>query len=81
VAEINDIENRKTGEKSAKHKLSLQKIFPIKYKLLIKPTRLKEKIQITSDRNEHGISLQILHYLLKASRGQTEQLCIYNSDN
>ena len=42
IAEINETENRKTGEKSAKHKLSLQKIFPIKYKLLINPTRLKK---------------------------------------
>ena len=68
ITEINEIENRKTGEKSAKHKLFLQKFFPIKYIHLIKASKIKrEKIQITSNRNEHGISLQILHYLLKAS--------------
>lgn len=58
IAEINEIENRKTGEKSEKHKLFLQNFFPIKYKLLIKANKIKrEKIQIASNRNEHGISL------------------------
>ena len=42
IAEINEIENRKTREKSAKYKLSLQKIFPIKYKLL-KANKIKRE--------------------------------------